>query len=214
MSLQQSAPTVRPLHRNVLTAVLAALQFAMIFTGVGYIPIGPLRLTVLTLPIAIGGALLGPVSGTVLGAVFGVSSFLTCIGVFAPDPFGAILVGIDPLLTAVMCIVPRILCGLLPALLSRLLQRWDKSKWLAFSSACLLTPALNTVLFMSALWVFFADSFVNNAELVAFLGGQIASIGALFIAFAGVNAIVEAAVGLVLGTAVCKALSTLLRRMG
>ena len=191
MSALQTVPTIRPLHRNVLTAVLAALQFVMVLTGIGYVPVGPLKLTFLTLPIAVGGALL----------------------VFAPDAFGAILVGIDPVLTAVMCIVPRILCGLLPALVSRALQRCTKNGVLPYASACLLTPALNTLLFMSALWVFFADSFVNSPELVSFLGGQIESIGALFAAFAGVNAIVEAGVGLVLGTAICKVLSVLLRRM-
>ena len=186
MTGSASLPTVPPLPRRILIAVLAALQLVMVATGIAYIPIGPLRLTFLTLPVAVGGALLGPAAGAVLGAVFGISSFLTCLGVFSMDPLGAVLLGIQPVLLFLVCVVPRILCGWLPALACRALSRSrlgqkDKSGLLP----------LGTDL----------------------LGGTVSSVTALFAAFAGVNALLEATVGLVAGTAVCKALSLLLHRM-
>lgn len=202
------------LHRNVLTAVLAALQIVMVLTGIAYVPIGPLRLTFLTLPIAVGGVLLGPTSGAILGAVFGASSFLTCIGVFSLDPFGAILFGLHPIRTFLMCVVPRILCGWLPALLCRGMEgRFGAQHTPSQAVACVCTPLFNTLLFTSALWAFFADDFVNDPKLIEYLGGRISSIGALFAALAGINAVLEAAVGLIIGTAVCKALTALLKNV-
>lgn len=218
MTGSASLPTVPPLPRRILIAVLAALQLVMVATGIAYIPIGPLRLTFLTLPVAVGGALLGPAAGAVLGAVFGISSFLTCLGVFSMDPLGAVLLGIQPVLLFLVCVVPRILCGWLPALACRALSRSrlgqkDKSGLLPIGTACLLTPLLNTLFFLSGLWLCFADSFLHSSAVTDLLGGTVSSVTALFAAFAGVNALLEAAVGLVAGTAVCKALSLLLRRM-
>ncbi len=57
------------------------------------------------------------------------------------------------------------------------------------------------------LWLIFGNAFINDAKLIELLGGAvIENLKMLFIAFAGVNAIIEAAVGLVFGTAICKAL--------
>ena len=128
-------------------AVLAALLILMALTPLGYIPIGPLRLTLLMLPVAVGGAVLGPRAGLVLGTVFGLTSFFTCFGT---DPFGAVLLGISPLRTAVMCIVPRMLAGLLPALLCRLIRRRSSGRAVGVAAtalSCALTAALNTLFF-------------------------------------------------------------------
>ena len=84
-------------------AVLAALILLMTFTGIGYIPLGPLKLTLLALPVAIGGAVLGPTAGLLLGTIFGLSSFFTCFGM---DAFGSVLLGINPVATAVMWLLP------------------------------------------------------------------------------------------------------------
>lgn len=178
-----------------LTAVLAALIILMTFTGIGYIPINPvLKLTLHTLPVAVGSIVLGVKAGLTLGAVFGVSSFVTCFGM---DPLGVALMGINPLLTAIMCIVPRLLCGLFPALI----YKWiGKDKALAVPLAAVSTAVINTVLFLTLMWVFFGEHLTDIAGVV------IDSIVTLFILFAGVNALIEAGICLVVGTAIAKVL--------
>ena len=102
-----------------VTALLMALQIVMTFTGIGYIPVGPLKLTLLTLPVAIGAVVCGPYTGFVLGATFGLTSFATAV--LGMDALGALLLSFGwkyALFLAIVCIVPRILCGWLPALLT------------------------------------------------------------------------------------------------
>ncbi len=184
----------------VLLAVLTAIIIFMTLTGLAYIPINPvLKLTLLTIPVAVGAVLLGIKGGIFLGAVFGLTSFFTC---FSIDALGVILLSINPVTTFITCVVPRILCGLIPALL----YKWIKPKQVAVPVACVATALINTLLFLSFLWIFFANDFLTNTELVQLMGGTtINSFTALFMAFAGLNAVLEAVSSLVIGSAVCAA---------
>lgn len=178
-----------------LTAVLAALIILMTFSGIGYIPINPvLKLTLHTLPVAVGSIVLGYKAGLILGTVFGVSSFLTCFGM---DALGVALLGINPVLTAIMCIVPRVLCGVMPALI----YKWiGKNRVLSIPVAATSTAVINTALFLGLMWVFFGEHLTDIA------GVAIDSIVTLFMLFAGVNALIEAGICLVVGTAISKVL--------
>lgn len=184
-----------------LTAILSALILLMTFCGIGYIPlVYPLKLTLLTLPVAVGSVLLGWKIGLVLGGVFGISSFITCFGM---DPFGATLLGINPVLCAIMCIVPRLLCGVLPAFIYEGISLKDKKGFVAIPVATTATALLNTLFFLTFLWVFF----VNKTDLIG------KNFFSFFIASAGINALLEAAVCLVAGSAITKALQSFMKRL-
>lgn len=189
-------------------AVLAALILLMTFTGIGYIPLGPLKLTLLALPVAIGGAVLGPKAGLLLGTIFGLSSFFTCFGM---DAFGSVLLGIHPVATAVMCILPRMLAGFLPALLAAGIRRRWKKPVLSAAVSCGLTAGLNTLLFLGALWLLFGQQLASDPRVTELLGGAVTTFTAVLVGFAGVNALVEIALNLTVGTAVSTALSKVLK---
>lgn len=202
----------------VITSLLAALIMIMTFTGIGYIPIGPLKLTFLVLPVAIGSIILGPKIGLLLGTIFGLSSFITCFGL---DAFGAVLLSINPLYTFLTCVVPRMLCGFLPGLIYRglaannkFLAKHDKQDIVATSIASVSTALINTLFFLGFMWLLFAEDFLNNEEVIEVLGGTvIGSFKTLIVAFAGINAIIESATALILGTAIIKALRYCLKRL-
>ena len=190
--------------KPVFAAMLSALIILMTFTGIGYIPIGPLKLTFNVLPVAIGAVLLGPVYGAVLGTVFGLSSFITCFGM---DALGVIFLGIHPFLLFIMCVAPRILCGLLPALLFKAFPKTNAGVIFGSAVCCMLTAVLNTVGFLSLMWIFFANDLATNPQVLEMLGGiSIDSIITLFVMFAGINAVIEAGINLIFGSAICKAL--------
>lgn len=192
--------------------VLAALLILMTLTGIGYIPIGPLKLTLLALPVAIGGAVLGPRAGLILGTVFGLTSFFTCFGM---DAFGTVLLGVQPFFTAIVCIVPRMLAGWLPALLCTWLQRRSRANGIAAvgtaALSCGLTAGLNTLLFLGALWLFFGRDLAGNPAVTDVLGGSVTTFAAVLIGFAGVNAIIEVVLNLTAGTAISVALQKALK---
>lgn len=188
-------------------AVLAALIVLMTLTGIGYIPLGPLKLTLLALPVAIGGAVLGPTAGLILGTIFGLTSFFTCFGM---DALGTVLLGIRPWAMAVVCIIPRMLAGYLPALLAKWLRRrWNPA--LSAAVSCGLTAGLNTLLFLGSLWWLFGKELASDPQVTTVLGGSVNTFAAVLIGFAGVNALVEIALNLTVGTAVSAALVKVLK---
>ncbi|MBQ2944503.1 MAG: ECF transporter S component [Ruminococcus sp.] len=192
--------TVNPLVVEMtMTAILAALIILMTFTPIGYIPIGPVKMTLMTLPVAVGSIVLGARSGIILGSIFGLTSFYTCFGM---DFVGMGLLSINPFLTFVMCFVPRVLCGYLPALIYKAISKnGTKRTMLAIPVAGASVAIINTVLFLGSMWLFFGNS------LSDVVGVAIDNIFALFALFAGTNGLIEIAVNIVVGTAICKPLT-------
>ena len=66
--------------RLTLMGLFAAVLLLMAYTPLGYLNIGPLAITLNVIPVALAAITLGPVGGAAMGAVFGLTSFLQCIG--------------------------------------------------------------------------------------------------------------------------------------
>ena len=66
-------------RRLTQLALLAALLLVMNFTPLGYLQVGPLSMSLMSIPVAIGAMLMGPVDGAILGGVFGATSFLQAV---------------------------------------------------------------------------------------------------------------------------------------
>ena len=167
-----------------ILGLMTALLILFSFTPIGTIPIGPLSITLNVIPIAMAAIALGPVGGLAMGCVFGLLSFLQCIGVGVPSGMGAILFSIDPILAFLQRFVPRALDGVLVGLIFRALERKPGPRPACFIAG-FCSAFLNTAFFMSALVLLF-----GNTEYVQGLmkGG---SFLVFVCAFVGVNAVVE-----------------------
>ena len=177
-----------------LTAILAAIVLLMAFTPLGYLRVGPVSITFLVIPVVIGGMTLGPVRGGFLGAVFGATSFAQC---FMGDPFGAALVALSPLATAVACFVPRILIGVVAGVLFPALLKVSRSHVLAFVGTAVAGTLTNTILFVGMVVGFFQNSYFGGSPFWTIFAG-----------FFTVNVALE----LVVGVIVSAALSAVLNR--
>ena len=171
-----------------------------------------LEITLSVVPVAIGAVLMGPASGALLGAVFGLCSFAQCFGWFCPSPFGAMLVAINPFLAFLVCVPTRMLMGFLCGWIFRGMSAVDKTKKKlpSFTVANLSAALLNTLFFMSALMLLFGQSDVI-LELRAQSGA--ANLMTFLLWFIGINGLVEALVCFFLGTAITKALSSALKHI-
>ena len=178
----------------VQLALLTAIELIMAFTPLGYLKIGPVSITFMAIPVAVGAIVLGPLSGAFLGLVFGLTSFSQCFGA---DTFGTTLLSINAFSTAFMCLVPRILMGLFAGLIFGGLKKTTLGETggaLISSLACSVT---NTVLFVGSLIVLF-----GNTEYIRGYGD---SVIAVIMALVSVNTVIEAIACTIIGGAVSKA---------
>lgn len=191
----------------VQIAMLTAIVLILAFTPLGYIRTGGLEITLIVIPVAVGAVILGPVGGMVLGAVFGITSFIQCFGM---SPFGAMLLSISPVKTFVTCVVTRMLMGFLTGLIYMGMKKVSRNKSLNTVIANLCCPFMNTLFFMTCIVVFF-----YNTE---YIQGFVSALGAtnplLFVlGFVGINGLVEALLCFVVGSAITRALMAALKNV-
>ena len=60
----------------VLFAFFVAIELVLMFTPLGYIPIGPLRATTMHIPVIICAIVLGVKEGILLGFILGLQAYL------------------------------------------------------------------------------------------------------------------------------------------
>ncbi len=172
--------------RNMtIMALLIAILLLMMYTPIGYLQIGPLAITMNMIPVAIAAISLGPKGGAAIGAVFGLTSFLKCLGIAGGDAFGAALLGINPIYTFIVCVITRLLAGLAVGLIYEAL-RHKAPVSLNISLAGFLAAALNTILFMTTLALLFGNTDIVRGMTKEGLG----LLPSLFLLVA-VNAIAE-----------------------
>lgn len=188
----------------VQLSLFAALILLMATTPLGYIPLGFTRATTIHIPVIIGSLLLGPKKGASLGFLFGLTSLvnntvnptLTSF-VFTPFYSGG------NLFSLVICFLPRILVGVVPYYVYKLIAGTSKSKIQnapGLIAAGITGSLTNTILVMNFIYIFFNDSYAaaNAAKIVE---------GALYkfiLTIICVNGIPEAIVSAILVFAVCK----------
>lgn len=190
-------------RRVTLLGLLTAILLVLSMTPLGYLNIGPLAISFNMIPVAVGAAALGPVGGAVLGAVFGMTSFLQCLGIGGSSIMGVILFDINPFLAFVQRFVPRLVTGFLVGVIYMLVRRFTKAG-IAGSVAGFFAAFLNTALFMGALVLLFG----NTQYLQDVMAGRSALV--FICGYVGINAVAE----MLASTVVVGALVATLDRAG
>lgn len=183
-----------------LMGLLTALVVVLTYFNV---PIGPLSITMTVIPVAIAAIALGPIGGAVIGAVWGVCSFLQCFGILGSSGMGVFTVQISPVLTFLQRFIPRVLEGYLAGWIFRIVSKATHPKISCFITG-FSTALMNTIFFMSALVLLFG----NNQDFVdTYMQGQ-SAIAYIFGAVLG-NALLEMAASTIVagavGFALCQA---------
>lgn len=186
---------------TTLLGLLTAILMVLSMTPLGYLNIGPLAISFNMIPVAVGAAALGPMGGAVLGAVFGMTSFLQCLGIGGSSAMGVILFHINPFLAFVQRFVPRLVTGFLVGYIYRGARKFFKAG-IAGGAAGFCAALLNTVLFMGALVLLFGDT----QYLTDLMAGR--NVIVFICTFVGVNAVLE----MLAATAVTGALCATLER--
>lgn len=159
-------------HRQILFltqfSILLAIEIIVCFTPLGTLPsLGTLSATLSHIPVIITAAILGVKAGALMGLAFGTCSFiywsfvspgvysfiytpLYSLGEFEGN-FGSILI----------CFVPRILIGVVTALVIKALEGKFKRKAIPYAIAGLLGSLTNTLLVLGGVWLFFGQEYYS-----------------------------------------------------
>lgn len=196
------SPNIRQMTQ---LAILLAIEIIIAFVpALGSIPIGPMVATTAHLPVIIAGVLLGVKGGAFLGFSFGLLSFIVnsfvtpTITSFVYTPIVSVgTVGGD-YRSLIICFVPRILLGVVAALLYQWLSKLDKKGGWSYIVSGVVASLVHTVLVLMMIYFFFGSSYAAACSVPEEL--LLGAIGTVI----GTNGLLEAALAAVITIAVAK----------
>ena len=188
-------------------ALLVAVEMVMKLIGLGSVPVGPLYMSFLTVPVAVGAIVMGPAAGMILGGVFGFVSFMDAIkGV---SVMTSTLLAVSPVHTFVLCFGMRVLMGVCVGLVYRGMERICKNSVVNCFVTSLSAPLLNTLFFMGYIvLVFYQTEYIQGLVSAKGAGNPLMFV----VLLVGVQGVVEAIVCSVAGTAAAGGVKKALRR--
>ncbi len=141
-------------------SLIIAILAIFCFTPLGSIPIGPIVATTAMIPVVISSLTFGERLGMIVGFVFGLFSFIYWTFIlpafptaFLFTPFAESVGYKGNLGSLVICFIPRILVGLTPILVSRLLKQSIFGDLLGSVVGSL----TNTILVITFIFLFFGN---------------------------------------------------------
>ncbi len=210
-------------YELILLGILTLLTLVMGFTPLGYIHSGIIIITFMSIPVTVAATLLRPRDSLFIGGIFGITSFIQAAartGTLTSDLFQ-----LDPVITFILCVVPRLLVGLLGGLIFRYINEVDKTDFISYAMTSLAVPVMNTLFFTTTLYVMvniivYIDPDGASRGLPPDFAASFAGVGSsvsdniitFFVDAMGQQAILEAAVCFVLGTVITKGIALILNK--
>ncbi|MCI1700305.1 ECF transporter S component [Liquorilactobacillus nagelii] len=142
----RSKQTKRLVILAFFTAIILVQNFVPL---VGYIPLGPLNLTLIHITVIVAAFVLGPVDGALVGGVWGTITFIRAF-VWPTSPL-ATIVFVNPLIA----ILPRVMIGLVAGSIFKLLQPKVRHMMAAMIPAAILGSLTNTLLVLGQIFLFY-----------------------------------------------------------
>lgn len=156
MNHRNQSKTFRLAILGVLTAIVILQTF---IPFLGYIPIGPLSLTIIPITVIIAGIVFGPVNGAIVGGVWGMITFIRAF--IAPTSPLAPLIFTNPLIS----VVPRILIGVVAGLAFNSLWKTKLGASWSMRIAALLGAMTNTLLVLGMTYIFYKEPYANALDM-------------------------------------------------
>jgi uncharacterized membrane protein len=184
-------------RRLVLTALLTAIVVVLQMLG-AFVRFGVFQVALVLVPIVVGGALYGALTGAWLGLVFGAVVLL--------NGDATAFLQIDAIATVAVVLLKGAAAGWAAGAVYRLFER--RSQQLAVLLAAIVTPIVNSGVFALGCYVFFAP------ELSEWAGGSEKLTPYIFLTLIGLNFVFEFVTDLVLSNVIMRIVMIGKRRLG
>lgn len=159
-----------------LTAIFLAIIILFAFTPLGFINLVFIKATMIHIPVIIGGIILGPRIGALLGLSFGllsmtINTMTPSILSFAFSPFIPVLGTNETSLWAlIITLVPRILTGVVPYFVFKWLSSKKKNKKINLFISGITGSMVNTILVMNLIYFVFQDAYAASKNMEVGIG--------------------------------------------
>lgn len=184
----------------VSVAMMAAIVVLLANTPLGMIPLPIIKATTTHIPVILGAIILGPLAGTILGAVFGICSMISntitpALLSFAFSPFlsTSLMGALKAVWVSVGC---RAMIGLVAGWLWLALKKFRCPDLVALPVVGFVGAMTNTVFVMGSIY------FLLRPEYAKAMGVGIEAVFGLVMGVITGSSILEAVVALVLVTAI------------
>jgi len=185
MVTHKSMDTRKLVLLSLLTAIVIVLQI------LAFMVRGPVfSLTLVLVPIVIGAALIGPLAGAWLGLVFG--------AIVLASGDANVFIAINPIAAVGIVLVRGLMAGLLAGAVYKLFA--EKNKTFATFVAAIISPIINTGLFVAGMYLFFWPTITEWATF----GGYASAATFLFVGMIGFNFLMEMAINITLCPAIVR----------
>ena len=204
----------KKIQKLTIAAILVAIEVAMAFTPIGYLPLGSLSITTMHLPVIFAGVALGPCFGAGMGLLFGLTSFIRAtfqpgVTSFVFSPFISVAGIQGNFFSLIICFVPRILLGLGSAglfyALKKLFSNTKKSLCVCITSGIM--TVIHTILVLGGIYLFFADKYAQALSI------DVTMVKTVLLAVVSTNMLPETILACIVVPVLYTALSPILKRM-
>ena len=169
----------------LLTAIVVVLQ-----SVAAVLPIFPFTLTLVLIPIVIGSALINTFAGCWLGLVFELVVLLT--------GNANVFLAFSPAATILVLLLKGVLTGLSAGWTYKLLAA--KNRTIAVVAAAVISPIVNTGVFILGCYVFFLPVVMGFQEAFGLVGAN----AVIFLGFVGLNFPLELIINIVLSPTIVR----------
>lgn len=157
INTQASAQRRLNVRRMTVIGVLSAISIMMsMLPFIGYIPIGPMKATIMHIPVIIGAIIEGPVVGATIGLIFGLTSLWNAI----TQPVLLSPLFINPLVS----VLPRILIGIVAYYVYQSVYKVSKKVYASGFIAGIIGSLANTAGVLGMIYILYADKYLALIE--------------------------------------------------
>ncbi|MED1203891.1 ECF transporter S component [Heyndrickxia acidicola] len=144
---------------TVLGVLIAIIVLQTFIPFLGYIPIGPLSLTIIQITVIITAFVLGPKDGAIIGGVWGLITFIRAFS----DPTSPIapIIFVNPLIS----VLPRILIGIFAGYSYKWLKKTKLGMMGSMPVAALLGSLTNTILVLGLTYLFYKQPYAEALHM-------------------------------------------------
>ena len=143
------------IRQITVIGMLSGISIVLGITGLGFIPIPPVKATIMHVPVIIGSILEGPIVGASVGLIFGIFSVIKSIT--APTPVSFVFM--NPLVS----VLPRVLIGIIPYYVYRCLRM--KKKIIPIGIASAVGSFMNTIGVLGMIYVIYLGSYAKALNI-------------------------------------------------